>query len=121
VCALIRVKVDEKWQKKNWGTPPPKKKKKNFGEKSELSEMARTLIEKLIFKFFLKFFTFGIFPKFFEKRKKNEKSELSEMARTVIEKFIFEFFHPRNFSEIFRNSNFLFLLVPQEGGDRLAI
>ena len=35
MCALIRVKLDEKWRKKE---------EKN--EKSELSEMARTLIKK---------------------------------------------------------------------------
>ena len=46
VCALIRVKLDEKWQNKIWGTPPI------FFvvvEKSESSEMARTLIEKFNF------------------------------------------------------------------------
>ena len=45
MCALIRVKLDEKWQKKLGGPLPPKKKLKKI-EKSELSEMARTLIEK---------------------------------------------------------------------------
>jgi hypothetical protein len=39
------VKNFLKWDKKNLGTPPPKKKKKKI-EKSELPEMARTLIEK---------------------------------------------------------------------------
>jgi hypothetical protein len=63
VCALIRVKLDEKCERKNWGTPPQKKLKI---EKSELSKMARTLIGKLIFKKKLKFFTLEIFPNFFE-------------------------------------------------------
>jgi hypothetical protein len=49
VCALIRVK-DEKWREKNFGGPPPYKKNKKI-EKSELSEMARTLIKKIRFCF----------------------------------------------------------------------
>jgi hypothetical protein len=44
VCALNWVKLDEKWREKNLGyTLPPKK---NKIEKSELSEMERTLIKK---------------------------------------------------------------------------
>ena len=49
---------------KKMGDPPPKKKKKI--EKLELSEMARTLIEKFIFEKKLKFFTLEIFLKFSE-------------------------------------------------------
>jgi hypothetical protein len=45
LCALIRVKLYEKWLEKKLGDPPPKKKLKKI-EKTELSEMVRTLIEK---------------------------------------------------------------------------
>jgi hypothetical protein len=51
VCALIRVKLDEKWRKIVWGTPPPPA--IFVVEKNEicskLCEMARNVIQKKSF------------------------------------------------------------------------
>jgi hypothetical protein len=83
VCALIRVKLDEKCRQKIWD-PPPKKKK------IEKLELARTLIKN----------PGGVSVFFFDDvgGKKRKKLELSEMARTLIENpcfFGFVFFRQR--------------------------